>query len=93
MIVKSHIEALKGAFLNPHLNFHMPETGIPLDSAIHQHIRFNLGIKGALHRATPGLDTKIEPPRFQQRQELRFRIDTDDEQMIPGWGRATRSVF
>jgi len=42
----------------------MAESVILPDSATLQHIRFNLGVKGSLRRATPALDTNIEPTQI-----------------------------
>jgi hypothetical protein len=44
----------------------MAETVILPDSATLQHIRFNIGVKGSLRRASPALDPNIEPTQISK---------------------------
>jgi len=48
----------------------MAESVILPDSATLQHIRFNLSVKGSLRRATPALDTQIEPTQISKEADF-----------------------
>jgi len=48
----------------------MAESVILPDSAMLQHIWFNLGVKGSLRRATPALDSNIEPTQISKEAKI-----------------------
>jgi hypothetical protein len=55
----------------------MAETVILPDSATLQHMRFNIGVKGSLRRASPALDPNIEPTQISKEAQCRTDATLD----------------